>query len=436
MTVWLDVTTSLSWRGPPTGVVRVEMECARFFLAQELTDGGLRFCRYLADRQGYREVDPGLLTSALEEYSRGLEVAPRRGGGRWQAMLRRRVARLPEAWRGRLSAISRHAGSMVMCLKRALRSRDRNESPAIFHHGDVYVSLGCDWDDKDMQVLERYKSQCGMRVMLCCHDIIPVVRPDLTLPRITRLFAGYLDALIRVADHVSCVSAHTQRDFLGYLEAGGRGHRATSVIRHGSQLPPPSEGEASPAVARILEQPFVLFVSTLEPRKNHRVLYAAYLRLIEAGRQPLPLLVLVGKPGWGVDELLTQLSGDTRIQPHARLLHHVSDGDLDRLYEHTLFTVYPSHYEGWGLPVAESLAHGKFALVSNAASLPEVGGDLVEYLDPNDVAAWAERLAWYFSHPEILAAHEDRIRREYRPTSWAQTARQVLETAHSLGVKA
>jgi len=432
MTVWLDVTTSLTWQGPPTGVVRVEMECARFFLARAKKEEGIRFCRYLHDRQGYAEVDPVLLASVLEAFSRGTEgTAVRRAGG-MKVRLGRYLAQWPEVWRARVSALGRLAGAIARNLRGALQALAPGELPVIFGQGDVYVSLGCDWDDKDLRVLERFKAQHGLRVMLCCHDIIPVVRPDLTLPRITQMFTAYLDLLIRVADHVLCVSAHTQRDFLGYLETRQQGPRATSVIRHGSQPSAASLGEIAPEVSRILEQPFILFVSTLEPRKNHRVLYQAYLRLIETGQQPLPLLVWVGKPGWGVDELLTQLSRDTRIQPYVRLLHRVTDTDLNRLYEQALFTVYPSRYEGWGLPVAESLAHGKFCLVSNAASLPEVGGDLVEYLDPVDAAAWAERLAWYFSHPEHLAARVDRIRRAYRPTPWAETARQVLQTARNL----
>ena len=436
MTVWLDVTTTLAWRGPPTGVVRVEMECARFFLAREREEGGIRFCRYARDRAGYCEVAPGTLASVLEGVSRGGADSSKQSARTMKVRLGRYLARWPEVWRARLSAISRAAASIVRTGREALQAFLPRKSLAGFGQGDVYVSLGCDWDDKDLRTLVRIKAQHGLKVMLCCHDIIPVVRPDLTLPRITRMFTAYLDALMDVADHVLCVSGHTQRDFLGYLGTRRQGCRATSVIRHGSQVPATVLGEDSPEVAHLLKQPFILFVSTLEPRKNHRVLYEAYLRLIEAGQQPLPLMVWVGKPGWGVDDLLNQLSRDTRVQPHVRLLDRVTDADLNQLYAQALFTVYPSQYEGWGLPVAESLAHGKFCLVSNAASLPEVGGDLVEYLDPVDAAAWAERLAWYFSRPEQLAARADLISRVYRPTPWAETARQVLLTAQSLGVAA
>ncbi len=74
----------------------------------------------------------------------------------------------------------------------------------------------------------------------------------------------------------------------------------------------------------------------------------------------------------------------------------IKDEELSLLYEKSYFTVYPSWYEGWGLPVAESLAHGKFCLAANGTSLREAGGEFAEYLDPYDIPAWSERLLYYF----------------------------------------
>jgi glycosyltransferase involved in cell wall biosynthesis len=154
--------------------------------------------------------------------------------------------------------------------------------------------------------------------------------------------------------------------------------------------------------------------------------------LVDEGRLGLPLLVFVGMPGWGIGELMSDLRLDPRIQSYLRMLSHVSDGDLRRLYENARFTVYPSLYEGWGLPVAESLAHGKFCLASNAASIPEVAGDLIDYLDPWDVPGWAEKLAWYFDHPDEVERREAEIRSRYRATNWHETGSVVLAAAEAL----
>ena len=76
-----------------------------------------------------------------------------------------------------------------------------------------------------------------------------------------------------------------------------------------------------------------------------------------------------------------------------RALGHANDAELRALYENCEFFVYPSLYEGWGLPVAEALAFGKFVLASDRGSIPEVGGDLVEYIDPWNASAWAEAIS-------------------------------------------
>ena len=126
---------------------------------------------------------------------------------------------------------------------------------------------------------------------------------------------------------------------------------------------------------------------------------------------------------------MADLRLDSRIHPYIRILNRVTDSDLSRLYKNAYFTVYPSLYEGWGLPVAESLANGKFCLASNVASIPEVGGDLIEYLDPWDVPAWAARIHWYIDHPDDLSQKEQRIKKEYIPVTWQSCAASILETA-------
>jgi glycosyltransferase involved in cell wall biosynthesis len=88
--------------------------------------------------------------------------------------------------------------------------------------------------------------------------------------------------------------------------------------------------------------------------------------------------------------------------------------------------VYPSHYEGWGLPVAESLRLGRYGIASAAASLPEVGGDLVDYVDPADHGALHDAVVRALGDPAYVRAREAEIRARYRPHSWSDTARQIL----------
>jgi glycosyltransferase involved in cell wall biosynthesis len=129
----------------------------------------------------------------------------------------------------------------------------------------------------------------------------------------------------------------------------------------------------------------VLFVSTIEIRKNHRLLVRVWRRLIARhGTEAVPALIFAGQIGWMVDDLLADLAESGHLGGKIEHRPGLSDEELDEAYRSCLFTVFPSFCEGWGLPIAESLAHGKFCVASNRTSIPEVGGDLIDYFDPSD----------------------------------------------------
>jgi glycosyltransferase involved in cell wall biosynthesis len=176
-----------------------------------------------------------------------------------------------------------------------------------------------------------------------------------------------------------------------------------------------------------LPQRYILFVSTIEIRKNHRLLVRVWQRLLARhGADAIPVLVFAGQVGWMVDDLLADLAASGYLGGKVEHRPGLSDEELDEAYRGCLFTVFPSLCEGWGLPIAESLAHGKFCLASNRASIPEVGGDLIDYFDPSDdddALAKVERLLF---EPGYLAAREARLRAEYRPCTWADCAHSLV----------
>lgn len=131
-----------------------------------------------------------------------------------------------------------------------------------------------------------------------------------------------------------------------------------------------------------LERPYLLFVGTLEPRKNLVRLLAAYERLVAGGQDEFDL-VLAGGTGWKAGPIEEALS-HSPVRERIRRLGYVPGPDLPALYQGAWALVYPSLYEGFGLPVLEALACGVPVVTSAAASLPEVGGDAALYLDPED----------------------------------------------------
>lgn len=405
MSIWLDVTTIHGWGRPALGIVRVEAEIARGFLRSNRPD--IRFCRFNQANGCYDELgrdDAGALLARLDA---GGAVEPTRA-----------------------HATERQAAAED--LPRSCTLSAEPDHP--FEPGDSYLSLGLDWDQKDLAILYKLKIELDLKVLLCCYDLIPILLPQHCVAGVPEKFPGYFVNAAWCADGIFCISECSRRDLGQFLEEVGAPLPELSVITLGSEIASSKGTLPSKAIEEILRKPFILFVSTIESRKNHQILYRAYKRIIErGGSKGLPTMVFVGMRGWGVDALIASLQSDRQVSPHFRILDRVTDADLAHLYAGASFTVYPSLYEGWGLPVAESLAYGKLCLASNAASIPEIGGDLVEYLDPLNENAWSEALTRYIRDPAAVAARETEIRSRYKVRTWSQTADEVLGLADALG---
>lgn len=447
-TVWLHVSTLMNWDRPPVGIVRVEREYCLWLLARAGQQGTekVRFCIYDRVRKQFTEVSEDDVRARLQ-----LPVSPpppppppspvaRAQLSGWKLRAKQTWNRtkpyLPESWVPVIAGNVRRLQHQLLQVQARRRERAQRAAappqaqapqgppPAAFGAGDRWISLGADWEYLNLEALYRVKQELGLRVTLICYDAIPVLFPQLFVGVLSPGgFGSYLAEMAWCADSVLCISECTRRDFEALMRRLGAPVPPTHVVTLGSEIRMGENGGA-PQGLPADERPFVLYVSTIERRKNHEVLYRAWSRLRDAGVVP-HRLVFVGMQGWGVNDLMNDLKLDPRTRDDIVSLNHVSDGELAWLYRHAAFTVFPSLYEGWGLPVVESLAWGKFCLVSNAASLPEAGGEWAEYLDPWDLPAWVDRLGHYMQHPEEVQARNARIAREFRAPGWAQTAQAI-----------
>jgi hypothetical protein len=123
------------------------------------------------------------------------------------------------------------------------------------------------------------------------------------------------------------------------------------------------------------------------------------------------------------------LRSNKALQKKVRILTGISDPQLAELYRKCLFTLYPSIYEGWGLPVTESLCHGKVPLLSAVASLPEAGGDFAEYFDLDNCEDLVRKLERLIDDDDYRVRREARIRAEFRPRNWSAIAGQIVAYA-------
>ncbi|MFT3842599.1 MAG: glycosyltransferase family 1 protein [Myxococcaceae bacterium] len=451
-TIWFDATTVFRWRRPAVGVIRVQNECFRYFAS--LSSEPVRFCRFDLKAGAFFELSVDEIEDAIRAQSVISNASPTpRAAKRVADTTSKVIEQMPQLLRDPMKELSRKSTPLLRTTLHNIRqARARVETmseelglklkpdpngstrapPIAFERGDVLVSTGLDWDEKDMSLQYRLKRDHGLRQLLFCHDVLPVKLPHLCVPEVAAGFSRYFVNLAWCADRVLCNSKSTERDLVELLRELGAPVPPTQVVRLGSNLPSSSDGAAGDAVDALAGQDYLLFVSTIERRKNHEVLYRALTLLADQGRENLPKLVFVGMSGWGVHDLVNDMKHDPRVHDRLVMLNHVTDAQLAHLYRHARFTLYPSLYEGWGLPLAESLAYGKFCLASNTSSLPEVGGDLVEYIHPWEPAKWAERIAHYIDAPAEVAQREKEIRERYRAPTWEDTGRAMFTAAKEL----
>lgn len=174
-----------------------------------------------------------------------------------------------------------------------------------------------------------------------------------------------------------------------------------------------------------LPERFVLSLSTLEPRKNLRLLVEAYQQLVHEGDMQ-DELVLVGRKGWKIDNLLEGIDQPVRERIH--FTGFVQDEDLPGIYGLARLFVFPSKYEGFGLPPLEAMACGTPVLSSDAASMPEVLGDAAEYFPSGNRDMLANRMKHLLAMDDVqLAAYGSKGRERARHFDWTKEADKLLD---------
>jgi glycosyltransferase involved in cell wall biosynthesis len=247
------------------------------------------------------------------------------------------------------------------------------------------------------------------------YDLVPFVEGAQAQSRAARIERATIGPALRRAGALLCISEATRHDLLAHRPAVAARAHVTPLAADASfaeQVQQPGH----PALTRR----YVLAVGTLEPRKNLERLIGAWRRL------PAPLregrtLALVGPRGWDDAPILAAARA-----AGAQLLGSVSDAELRALYAGADAFVYPSLYEGFGLPVLEAMAAGAPVLTSNVSSLPEVAGDAALLVDPRDEAAIASGLERLLVDVALAERLRSAGRVRAAEFSWARTARETI----------
>ncbi|KSB90019.1 hypothetical protein AS593_11390 [Caulobacter vibrioides] len=306
--------------------------------------------------------------------------------------------------------------------------------PIVFPQGAFLINLGTSWWLQNYFLFVRQaKALHGIRYVPFVHDLIPIVAGEHCTKALTQDFISWAIGAVEHADFFLVNSEATKRDLLAMVETLGQTvDPDTIAVVHLDadfrKADTPSAPEAALADWGLRREPFVLFVSTIESRKNHLGAFEAWIALIRKhGIRNVPKLVCVGNRGWLNDAVYAQLDAHEGLRERVVMLSGLSDAQLARLYQSCLFTLYPSSYEGWGLPVTESLCYGKVPLTSDASSLPEAGGPFAVRFEAGDTPQLIEALEKLMFDPGLRADCERKIAEAFRPRAWSEIADQMAE---------
>jgi glycosyltransferase involved in cell wall biosynthesis len=423
-TVWFEVEDFLRYFDHfpnPTGLQRVPFEI--FVEAEKLygCTGQVRFCRLSVYTKQFQAIGFDALVSAY--------LNPPGAKAPWKTIWApsKFLSNLSSA----LAVVARNPRFFMAILKTAVRDVidlriRRYRFARDVRKGDIVVALGASWGFPNyMKYIAEAKRRYGIKFAILIHDLIPIESQSFVEQRHVVQFRNWLHQAIPVSDVALTISRYTRSALIGLAADAGWSLPRVAVVEPGSGLSDrPLAGSQRPVS---FPQRYVLFVSTIEIRKNHRLLVAVWRRLLERhGADVVPSLIFAGQIGWSVSDLLAELTAGDFLNGKIVLMPGLSDAQLLQAYRSCLFTVFPSLNEGWGLPIAESLVQGKFCVASNRTSIPEVGCDLIDYFDPaneDDALAKIERL---LLDPAYLAAREARLRAEYRPRSWADCVHGLI----------
>ncbi len=287
---------------------------------------------------------------------------------------------------------------------------------------NIYHSLFYGFPD---EILTNKK----IKKILTVHDIIPIIRPEFFGKNITEMSKKTIAAIPDDA-FVACISTSTKNDFCNYSGID----ESRVFVQYLAASPiifyPEKNIEINQQVLLKyqipINQPYILGLSTLEPRKNIQQLVKAFSQLVKTKQVEDLNLVLVGTKGWNYGDIFQELS-DSGLQHRVFITGFVDDIDLSSIYSSAQCFVYLSHYEGFGLPVLEAMQCGIPVICSNNSSLPEVVGDAGILVDASDLEQIVQAIYDVYSDTNTCKTMKEKSLLRASLFSWSSFANDTLQ---------
>lgn len=420
--LWIDLTDLLSWEGNFTGIQRTVYEYAisymgkaKYFYYDEIND---IFCE-IGDEILTQYMEAGMSASVtnlntLNAYKKSIK----------KIIPKYILESIPLEQKIKIKKYAKKNAQRVLSIKIKATRGDRVSINDIKFNGqDIILIFGAGWHKEGlMDKLGRVKFQNNEVVIISLiYDLIPIYFPQLFGPGMYENYSKYMVRVISLSNTLIGISKSTKRDIIKFCSETGLNIPEVKVIRLGENI---TKMKSEKTSGKDPDKDFIISVGTIEARKNHQCIYQAYKYAISSSLQ-MPKIIIVGRVGWLTKDLVYQVTNDPMVKDLIIIRDDISDNELEYLYGKCLFTVYPSLYEGWGLPIAEALSRGKVCIASNTSSMIEISYDLVEHFSPYDPIDLAKKISKLYTNDNLLKSKENKIIKTYKPTTWEESAKSL-----------
>lgn len=315
----------------------------------------------------------------------------------------------------------------------ALHTLAPGKSALSFPRDAVLISIGASWGIENYFIyIREAKEKHNICYIPFVHDVVPAIAPAYCHPDDVKKFIGWLLSVLQHADYYISVSDSAKKDLitaariLGVYIPSEHIVVVTPATEIGSQKVD-SGKTTNLAHWNLSRQNYVLCIGTLEARKNQIGAFEVWKKLIMMhGKEQVPTLVCIsGTQGYKGDQAIDCLNSNPDLQSRAIILRGINDTDLKNLYENCLFTVFPSFYEGWGLPVTESLRYGKPVITADNSSLPQAGMGLSVLYKTGSQKALLQAVEKMIFDQKFRAAKEEEIKKNFVLRTWSQVVQDL-----------
>ncbi len=254
--------------------------------------------------------------------------------------------------------------------------------------------------------------------IITVHDLVAFKYPQMFPWAQSVVKRELMKQSVKVADHIIVPSEATAGDLQEILHVS---REKISVIAHGVPF------QTRKTLVNVRDRPYFLAVGTIEPRKNFEGVIHAFAEFVHANHLEGQVdLVIAGKKGWLYTPVL-EAPKKWNIEESISLLEYVPDETLQALYQHSIALVYPSFYEGFGLPILEAMAQGTPVIASNQGALAEVCGDAALIVDPKNIDQLAQYMLDLWEKPTLREALRQKGLKRAKSYTWDQVAEKTRE---------